>query len=300
MNLHLLRMFVAVVDHNSFSRAAAALFVSQSAVSKGVRELESQLGLVLIERGARLKDGLRGICLTEGGQALHQHGRGIFALERIASEEVRDRLQLRKGRLRLGASTTVAGYWLPPYLSAFMQHHAGIEPTLFVGNTREVTSAIIDCQIDIGYVEGVVSDERLLSIVWKQEPLLLVTAAGSRLAHARRPTVKQLAEQTWLIREQGSGTRQVAQRLLDGWGVATPRMVEVGSNEAIARIVVSGGAIALLPEAIVGDLLKAKRLHRIAIQETAGLLRPLHRIQLYNRPLPPPARAFVDLTDARP
>ncbi|MGQ0799583.1 MAG: LysR substrate-binding domain-containing protein [Pseudomarimonas sp.] len=300
MNLHLLRMFVAVVEHNSFSRAAAALFVSQSAVSKGVRELESQLDMVLVERSVRISDGLRGICLTEGGQALYQHGRGIFALERIASEDVRDRLQLRKGRLRLGASTTVAGYWLPPYIADFMRRYPDIEPALFVGNTKEVTGAIIDCLIDIGFVEGAVSDERLQSTVWKQEPLLLVTAANSPLANTRRPTVKQFSEQTWLIREQGSGTRQVAQRLLDGWGVATPRMVEVGSNEAIARIVASGGAIALLPEAIVGDLLSAKRLHPIEMPETAGLLRPLHRIELCNRPLPAAARAFLELTDAKP
>ncbi len=298
MNLHLLRMFVAVVEHNSFSRAAAALFVSQSAVSKGVRELEIQLDLVLIERGVRISAGLRSICLTEGGQALYQHGRSIFALERIASEEVRDRVHLRKGRLQIGASTTVAGYWLPPYISTFMQRFPDIEPALLVGNTEEVITAIVDCRIDIAFVEGTVSDQRLTATVWKQEPLLLVTAANSALAKARRPTVAQLAEQTWLIREQGSGTRQVAQRLLEGWGVATPRIVEIGSNEAIARIVACGGAIALLPEAIVGDLLAAKRLCRIDLADTADLLRPLHRIELRNRPLPASARAFVGLSDA--
>ena len=300
MNLHLLRMFVAVVDHNSFSRAAAALFVSQSAVSKGVRELESQLDLVLIERGVRVSDGLRTIILTEGGRALYQHGRSIFALERIASEDVRDRLQLRKGRLQVGASTTVAGYWLPPYISAFMQRFPDIEPALLVGNTDEVIGAMVDCRIDIAFVEGVVGDQRLVSTVWKQEPLLLVAAADSPLAGTTRPTVKQLTAQTWLIREQGSGTRQVAQRLLDGWGIPSPRIVEIGSNEAIARIVAGGGALALLPEAIVGDLMTAKRLRQIDLPETAGLLRPLHRIELRNRPLPAPARAFVALTNTVP
>jgi len=298
VNLHLLRMFVAVVEHNSFSRAATTLFVSQSAVSKGVRELENQLDLVLIERNVRVSNGLRTIMLTESGQALYQHGRSIFALERMATEEVRDRVQLRKGRLQVGASTTVAGYWLPAYISHFMQRFPDIQTSLWVGNTEQVVAAIVDCRIDIAFVEGAVSDQRLTTTVWRQEPLRLVTAANSPLARTRRPAVAQLAEQTWLIREQGSGTRQVAQRLLDGWGIAKPRIVEIGSNEAIARIVACGGAIALLPEAIVGDLLIANRLTLIDVAETASLLRPLHRIELCNRPLAAPARAFVAVSDS--
>jgi DNA-binding transcriptional LysR family regulator len=107
LNLHLLRVFAAVVEHAGFSRAAEALFVSQSAVSKALRELEHQLELPLIDRS-----GGRGVRLTEGGQALYRHARGIFALERAALEEVRERVGLRRGGLRIGASTTVAAYWL--------------------------------------------------------------------------------------------------------------------------------------------------------------------------------------------
>src|SRR3546814_4025149 len=90
MNLHLLRMFMAVVEHQGFSRAAEALHVSQPAVSKAVRELEHQLGLPLVERGGARG---RGVVLTDHGQSLHQHARAIFALERTKSEEHTSELQ---------------------------------------------------------------------------------------------------------------------------------------------------------------------------------------------------------------
>src|SRR3546814_6140470 len=104
MNLHRLRMFMAVVEHQGFSRAAEALHVSQPAVSKAVRELEHQLGLSLVERGGARG---RGVVLTDNGQSLHQHARAIFALERTAMADIRERMALRSGVLRVGASTTV-------------------------------------------------------------------------------------------------------------------------------------------------------------------------------------------------
>src|SRR5438309_11871436 len=116
INLHLLRIFCAVAEHKSFSRAADTLFVSQPAVSKAVRELERQLELPLLERGAA---GAKGVRLTANGAALFDHGRGIFALERAAAEDIRARVGLKRGRLAVGASTTIAGYWLPPYAAAY-------------------------------------------------------------------------------------------------------------------------------------------------------------------------------------
>ena len=104
MNLHLLRVFFAVVEAQGFSRAAERLHVSQSAVSKAVRELEHQLGLPLVERGAAGPGAPRGLRLTGHGQAMFEHARGIFALER--TEELRDSLVVyRMNRLVSGART---------------------------------------------------------------------------------------------------------------------------------------------------------------------------------------------------
>lgn len=291
LNLHLLRMFATVVEQQGFSRAAEVLHVSQSAVSKAVRELEHQLDLPLVERGG----GARGVRLTDAGQALYEHARGIFAMERIALDDVRDRVGARHGRLRIGASTTVAGYWLPPALSRFLAQHPGIELALVVGNTEEIGRAVVDGTLDVAFVEGAVDDARIEATPWQHEPLQVVVAQDSPLAGRRRPTVEALARQTWLLREHGSGTRQVAQAWLAAQGIAPQRTVELGSNEAIARAVASGAGLALLPAVVVADLLTLGRVRVLRVGDGAIFTRPLYRLELANRPRPPALRALLAL-----
>lgn len=299
MNLHLLRVFHAVAEQQSFSRAAEALFVSQPAISKSVRELEHQLGLPLLERGGGGGTrAMRGVRLTEAGQALFEHARGIFALERIAAEEVRDRVGLLRGRLRVGASTTIAGYWLPPYVAAFARCAPGIEIELVVGNTQSVSEAIIECRIDLALVEGPVADRRIVSTLWREEPLRIV--AGAQAFGGRRIDAAMLARATWLVREEGSGTRAVTRALLDQHGIVPARTIEVGSNEAIARCVAEGAGVAMLPAAVVAELVAMKRLREIPFGAgRGGFVRPLHRLELANRPRSPALQAFLDrLLDA--
>ncbi len=298
MNLHLLRVFLTVVEQQGFSRAAEALFVSQSAVSKAVRELETQLDLPLIERhgadGKAVRGGLHGIALTDHGQALFEHARAIFALERIAIEDVRDRVELRQGRLRIGASTTVAAYWLPQQLGPFLRRHPALATELVVGNTEEISRAVIDCAVDVGYVEGRVEDARIASVHWRDEPLRLIAAADSALGHKRRPSMAELSRQTWLLREPGSGTRQVAQALFAAHGLQPERVVEIGSNEAIARAVAAGAGIALLPATVVADLIVMQRVRPLPLGEDEAPTRPLYRLELVNRPRSPALQAFLD------
>jgi DNA-binding transcriptional LysR family regulator len=295
MNLHLLRMFLTVVEHRSFSRAAEALHVTQSAVSKGVRELENQLDLPLIERGSGAK-GQRGVQLTDSGQALYEHARGIFAMERIAMEDIRDRIELRKGRLRIGASTTVAGYWLPACIAQFLRRHPGVEFDLTVANTGEIGHAIVDGRIDAGFVEGAVDDARIEASRWRSEALLFVAAHDSPLSIKRRPTAAELSKQTWLVREPGSGTRQVTQSLLEARGIAPRTWVEIGSNEAIARAVVAGAGVAVLPAVVAEDLIAIGRLRKLKLEGSGDLVRPLFRLELANRPRSPALQSFLDAT----
>lgn len=293
MNLHLLRMFMAVVEERGFSRAAEALHVSQPAVSKAVRELEHQLGLPLLERG-----GARGLRLTEHGESLHQHARAIFAMERVAAADIRDRVELRKGSLRAGASTTVAGYWLPDAMAAFARRFPDIAFSLQVGNTAGIGHAIAEGQLDVAFVEGVVDDPGIVATPWRDEPLQVVVAAGATLGAKRRASVAELSRQPWLLREVGSGTRQVAQRVLRRRGIRPARLLELGSNEAIARAVAAGAGVALLPAIVVRDLVAMRRVRALRLADDDGLVRPLYRLELANRPRSPALQAFVELVES--
>jgi len=293
MNLHLARIFYAVARTGSFSRGAESLHISQSAASKAVRELEAQLDLPLIERGGPKGKQGRGLRLTEGGQVLFEHARGIFALEAAALDDLRARSGLSRGRLVIGASTTVAGYWLPPYVAQFSARFPEIEVQVVVGNTQVIGQGLLDCRMDVAVVEGALNDPGIASMPWREEDLVLVAASGSALASGAKADAEELGAQRWLMREPGSGTREVSQRLLHERGIAPANMLEMGSNEAIARAVAHGAGIALLPLVVVQDLLALGKL--AAVTGQGACRRPLFRLQRSQRPLSPPAQAFSAL-----
>jgi len=294
LNLHLTRIFFTVATRGSFSRGAELLHISQSAASKAVRELEDQLGLALIERGgARGKGG--GLRLTEAGRALYEHSRGIFALERAALDDLGARTGIQKGALTVGASTTVAGYWLPTYLAMYASRFPDIELQLVVGNTAAISQGLLDCDMDIAVVEGGVSDPGISALRWREEALLLVTAPDAPFAAVDVVDSATLSAARWLVREPGSGTREVTERLMRSEGVHWNQIIEVGSNEGIARSVSQGLGVAMLPEVVVQDLLA---LGRLATMNTSGAepyRRPLYLLKRAQRPLSPAARAFSSM-----
>jgi DNA-binding transcriptional LysR family regulator len=307
MNLHLLRLFVAVAEAGSFSRAAEGLWISQPAVSKGIRELEHQLDLTLIERGAG-----KGFRLTEAGASLLTHARGIFAMERAALDDLRARVGVQRGSLTIGASTTVASYWLPPYIAGFCAAYPAVVPRVTVGNTQWVCEQLLECRIDLALVEGRVGEERIEVSEWKADPLAIVVAANAantgnaaNAANAanttlprRAVTAQALGAQNWILREPGSGTRQATEALCEAHGIAAAPWMEMASNEAIARTVASGVGISMLPRVVVADMLALGTLRELKLAG-AVLSRPLYRLSLKSRPLAPAALKMVELLERK-
>ena len=172
LNLHLLRLFAAVANQASFSRAAETLHISQPAVSKGVRELEQQIGQALLERGP----GAVGVSPTPAGAVLLEHARALFAVERAAEDDLVALRGLGRGRLEVGASTTVATWKLPPILGAFHTAHPAIALRLVIGNTRHVADAFRARELDIALVEGPVEAGPLVVETWMEDELVCVCA----------------------------------------------------------------------------------------------------------------------------
>lgn len=293
LNLHLLRIFARVAEARSFSRAAQSLHISQPAVSKAVRELERQLDLPLLERGA---GGGRGVRLTENGRALFEHARGIFALEHAALEDLRARLGQQRGKLAVGASTTVAGYWLPPHLATLAKELPGIDVRVVVGNTRQVVQALLDCEVDLALVEGAVDDPRIVATHWRDDPLAVIASPEHAFARRRKFRPGELDDQTWLLREPGSGTRRVAEAMMQSLGISPRRIVELGSNEGIARSVAAGLGVAILPDCVVHELVELGQLRRLRLP-TPARGRPLFQLRLRERPESPLVRAFGALLE---
>lgn len=295
INLHLLRLFFVVAEQRSFSRAAEKLFISQPAVSKAVRELENQLGLPLIERNAGGTRSGKGMRLTESGQAMFDHARGIFALERAALEDVRARIGLERGQLIIGASTTVAGYWLPEYVARFMQAYPSVQLEVRVGNTQQISEQLIDCNIDLALVEGAVNDERIMAVHWHDDELRIVARHDAPLARKRKPGTELLNKEVWLLREAGSGTREFSERMLQQHDIQPQHIIEFGSNEGIVRAVAAGLGVGMVPTRTAREHYMLKEIRAVNYPRSGTFLRPLFLLTLHDRPLSPLARALCEM-----
>lgn len=289
MNLHLLRIFATVVETASFSRAAELLGISQPATSKAVKELEVQLDTVLLDRRGR------SFRPSEPGQALYQHARAIFALEREADEAVRAFYALERGRLVIGASTTIATYWLPPFLRTFHQRHPRIDVHIVGANTRRITELLLDCAVDVALVEGAVTDPRIEVRPWRDEEMIVIAPreAGGR-ADGDTP-----AQRTWILRERGSGSREATERLLEKAGIHAPPTIEVFSNEAVVQSVASGIGLGVVPRICARDQLALGRVRKLNVG-TGPIKRQLYRMRLPHRPVSQSALAFEGLLAAPP
>lgn len=286
MNLHLLRIFVCAVEENSFTKAADQLGISQPAVSKAVRELESQLDTLLLERqGKYFKP-------NEAGQVLFDYGKSLFAMEREASEVLRAFKNLERGRLIVGASTTVASYWLAPYLKKFSDKHPGVDIQVVGANTESVAQLLLDCKVDVALVEGAVHDERIETRLWRTEEMVAIAPSFDSGVRKR-----ELEQQVWILREQGSGSRNVAEQLLLNMGIQAQRTLEMNSNEAIIQAVAAGCGVGIVPKITARDQLALRRVKRFALG-SGKMERPLFRLRLPHRPLSNAALAFEALLGA--
>ncbi len=287
LNLHHLRVFTSVAEHGGFSRAALVLRISQPAVSKSVRELEREVGSQLFERGGRAPR------LTEAGSVLFTRGRELFAVERSAEEELRVLRGLAGGVLRIGASTTVVTYVLPPYLARFHAAHPLVQLRVASANTRDIARRLLERRLDIALVEGPVDDPRLEVRAWRDDELVVIGPADHPLASRRRVPLDEIAAEPFIVRERGSGTRRVAEQVLAARGVTLRAALQLESTEAIKQAVAAGLGLAIVSRAAVADQVALGRLAVIPLHDVS-LHRALTELRLVGRAPSAAARAFQD------
>lgn len=288
LNLHHLRLFATVVDRGGFTRAAAALNLSQPAISKSLKDLEADLGLTLLERGGG------SMKMTDAGRALYARARELFGVERVAERELRELRGLKRGALRIAASTTIATYLLPAALGRFHLRHPRIRIQIASANTRAVLRMLLEARVDLALVEGPVSHPRVTVHPWRDDELVVIAPPDHPLLGARHVAVTDLEDEPFLVREPGSGTREVAANALARHGVRLSDTMRVGSTEAIKQAVAAGLGLAIVSRAAAADQLA---LGRIAVLEVEGLTirRALTRLELHDRAMTAAAREMQTL-----
>jgi DNA-binding transcriptional LysR family regulator len=276
INLHHLRLFTAVVQHGGFTKAAGKLNLSQPAISKSLSELERQHDLELIDRTGRT------VRLSDAGNTLYARASELFGVERAAEQELRELRGLKRGTLRIAASTTIATYMLPPYLGRFHMRHPRVRIQTTSANTRSVLRMLLEFRVDVALVEGPVKDSRVAVQPWKEDELVVIAPPFHRLTGTPRVTVSMLGDEPFLVREPGSGTRAVTEHALAARGVRLTNTMRVGGTEAIKQGVAAGLGLAIVSRAAATDQIA---LGRIAILDIEGLTirRTLAQIKLQGR-----------------
>jgi DNA-binding transcriptional LysR family regulator len=237
--LRQLEVFEAIARLGSFTRAAEEMYLTQPTVSMQIKKLTEAVGLPLFEQVGKK------IFLTDAGRELHQTCRGIF--EHLSHFEMvtADMKGLKTGKLRLAVVTT-AKYFAPRLLGMFCQQYPGVEVSLKVSNRERVLERLAGNQDDL-YILGQPPEEvDVVAETFLENPLVVLAPASHALAHKKRIPLKRIAEEPFLLREPGSGTRIATERVFAEQGLKPKMRMELGSNEAIKQAVIGGLGISVL------------------------------------------------------
>jgi LysR family transcriptional regulator, low CO2-responsive transcriptional regulator len=251
--LHQLKVFEATARHGSFTRAAEELFLTQPTVSMQVKQLTKAIGLPLFEQvGKRLY-------LTEAGRELFSTCQEVFGKLEQLEMKVADMKGMKQGRLKLAVITT-AKYFMPRLLGPFCQLYPGIDVSLIVTNHERVIDRLANNQDDLYVMSQLPDNLDICSHAFLDNPLVLVAQRDHPLAKEKNIPFKRIAEETFIMREAGSGTRRAFQHLLDTHNVNVKVRLELGSNEAIKQAIAGGLGLSVLS------------LHTLTMESSSGEL----------------------------
>ncbi|MFB9274672.1 LysR family transcriptional regulator [Cohnella cellulosilytica] len=235
-----LTVFIAVAEARNFSRAAERLHMTQPAVSQHIRALEERLNARLLVRSNK------SVSLTKAGEIVLHHAREIGELHRRMEEMVGELTGRAAGPLSAGASYTFGEYVLPRALAKLHEKYPDIRPSVTIGNTADIAEKVRTRVLDVGIVEGEDIGSGLEAERLAEDEMYIAAAANHPLVDSTRVDPAQLERQTWLVREQGSGTRAAADKLFASLGIHPARMIELGSTQSIKETVEAGLGISLL------------------------------------------------------
>ncbi len=288
MNINHLAIFHAVAEEGGMSRAAERLCISQPAVSKQVQELEAALGITLLDRLPR------GVRLTDAGEVLAGYARRLFAVEAEAVRAMQERKGLAQGRLTVGASLTIGDYLLPAILGEYHRKYPGIALNLEIANTRVIQKKLRENALDVGLTEGFVEDTALSADVFGEDDLVAVVPPDHALLRQDSVTAVRFCAEPVLLREPGSGTREVTERALARLGIAVTPALSLGSTEAIKRSVAAGLGVAIMSRLALDLEFQIGLLRPLPLSDLT-ITRPLHVVRERGRSESAAVQAFLAL-----
>lgn len=258
-----LKVFDTVARKLNFTKAAEELHISQPAVTKHIKEIETQLSTQLFERnGTKIK-------LTEAGEVFLNYTQQIFELYRSLEFDIHELNNRYKGLLKIGASTTIAQYILPSCLAFFKQKFPELEVILYTKNTEEIEQLLADKKIDIGFIEGFSKSNLFTYTSFLEDELVLICRKNHALSKNQNFEKKDLYNCGLVTRELGSGSLETINHHLKDAKIDVEKLkieIQLGSSESIKSYVSNSDALAFISIYAILNELKAGSLEIIDLK----------------------------------
>jgi len=257
------KVFLVVAENLSFTKASEELLISQPAITKQIKELESKLKISLFERKGNK------VYLTKAGKVTYTYLKKIEQQYRELEFEIGRLNQSHKGELRIGASSTISQYLVPKVMAAFHKRFPKIELFLFNGNSFEMEQLLINSEIDLALVENSSSQTNIKYQNFLDDELIVVTGAKSIYAKFASLSVPDFKEIPLILREKGSGTLEVIKKTLQNHNMQLDELntlIHLGSTEAIKDFLTEFDGIALVSEKAVEKEFQLNRLKKITVK----------------------------------
>lgn len=235
-----LQVFVKVVEKENFSKVASELHMTQPAVSQYIKALEEAVGTRLLERSNKF------VRMNKAGEVVYQHAKEILALYAKMQSSLDDLTNQRSGPITIGASYTFGEYILPSIIVQLKKQFPEIHPTITIHNTKDICELVATHQLDIGIIEGPCHDKKLNIEIISEDHMYVVASPQHPLVKMDSVLFSDLKDETWILREKGSGTRQAADNLFETHGFIPQNILEFGSTQLIKESVEAGLGISLL------------------------------------------------------
>ena len=287
LNFNQLRIFYHVAKHRNFTKAAGDLFISQPAVTAQVKAFETYCGLKLFKKKGRIN------WLTEEGNTLFKYAKTIFALEKDIENTIDDMRELKRGVLRIGTTKAYARYFMPLMLSTFHNKYPDIGIELNEGSSLEMTLSLLDFKNEVAIIAKAGDVSGIRFIPFSREEMVLITAPDHYLTRRGAIFFKDLADEPFIMKDKGSGTRKLVDRLFAQNNCKPNILMEVSNAEFIKQLVQRGDGVSfLVREAVAAELADGK-LAAVPLKGDKVYL-DVSIAYLEGQHLSPSAKAFMD------
>ncbi|GAA0426847.1 MAG: LysR family transcriptional regulator [Bacillota bacterium] len=240
-----LRTYVALVEERNFTKTAEKLHISQPSVSLHIKNLEKEFGTELIIRSPKSMQ------ISPTGEVLYHRAKQILTIYEQTKQDIMEHHQTIKGNLKIGASFTIGEYIIPDLLVELQDKYPELTLEVVIGNTEEIVQRVRLFQVDIGLIEGQTNDKELSVYPFMQDELYVLAATNHPLAKKATITMKELHNQAWVTREEGSGTREYLNHVIRSNGVKAKSILTISSNQGVKESVIKGMGLSLLSHSVI-------------------------------------------------